>query len=242
MANQSLTLEKINNIIIHHHYQPIYNLINWRICGFEVLFRSASYENPLNAFEDANKIKKLFELDMYSLKKAVTNYFQIRSFQNGVKLYANIFPSTLVNPKFITFIEDVHFKKLFNSIVLEISETEMVEDIETLKNVTSLLKEKGVQFAIDDFGKGPDDFKKLIELKPNIVKLDRYFSKEIDRCEEKKELVKNIVKYCKKFNIKLILEGIETPTELATAKLLGIKFAQGYMLGEPEKSPVGWGR
>lgn len=239
MVAPSDSLAKINYMKFHHHYQPIYDLINWETCGFEVLFRSAGYDNPLNAFKDASNVSRLFELDTHSLKKAMTNYFQFRQIKNGAKLYANVFPSTLLNPKFIAFIQDEHFKKILSSIVLEISETEIIEDVESLKKVISLLKKTGVQIALDDFGKGPDDIKKLIELKPDIVKLDRYFSQKIDEIEEKQELVRNIVSYCKKFNIKLILEGIETPTELAIAKVLGIQFAQGYILGKPEGLSVG---
>lgn len=99
--------------------------------------------------------------------------------------------------------------------------------------VVHLLKDKGYAIAIDDFGKGESSLQTVIELEPDFVKLDRYYAVKLSASIKKQNEIQMLLKLCQQKNMKLILEGIEEPTDLAMAKLLGVHLGQGYLLGEP---------
>ena len=90
-----------------------------------------------------------------------------------------------------------------------------------------------IKSAVDDFGGGVSDFQKIIEISPNYIKLDRYFSKDLRSKTRKQSVVKFLVNYCIKYKMGLILEGLESNDEIALAKSLGVYYGQGFGLGKP---------
>jgi EAL domain-containing protein (putative c-di-GMP-specific phosphodiesterase class I) len=73
----------------------------------------------------------------------------------------------------------------------------------------------------------------ILELEPDFIKLDRLFSLDLSKSTSKQKMISLFVEYCKN-NTKLILEGIETPEDLAIAKCLGVDIGQGYVLDMPK--------
>lgn len=216
-----------------HAYQPIYSLSNFTVWGYEAFLRPAGYDGDIESiFLRAKEENILYLLDTRSIESTIEEFYGKAT--NHQKLFLNVFPSTLSNPYFPLYLYDLlnKFDRVARQIVLEINESEKIEDITLLeKNVTNLRKH-GVSFAIDDFGKGMDFIKKIIELEPEYVKLDRYFSIDLAKSKKKQNMIKQILKYFED-KTKIILEGIEEPEDLAMAKLLGIHLGQGYLLSEP---------
>lgn len=93
----------------------------------------------------------------------------------------------------------------------------------------------GVLIAIDDFGKGYSSFTSVIELNPDFVKLDKYFLEGLIKSEKKKYIIQTLLNYSEKFNTKLIVEGIEDEHILLYLQNIGIKYAQGFLLGKPHE-------
>lgn len=118
-------------------------------------------------------------------------------------------------------------------IILEINEKEPISDFQRIKKVLSSLKEVGIKFAIDDFGIGEGGFKRIIELQPSFLKLDKYFSTNLSQSLQKQEIIKEMVTYCKKFRIHLIVEGLDHEQDIFILKKLGVHFGQGFKLGRP---------
>lgn len=218
-----------------HHYQPIYNLKEDRITGYEVLLRSTDFSNPETVFFTAQQEKRLYELDSRSIHKAILTYQTAGFSKKEGHLFINIFPSTLLNNKFPSFIYNIMNDGLLTNqqIVFEISEREKISDVNLLKETLHHFKKLGFQFAIDDFGKGYADIEKIIELEPDYLKLDKYFSENLHSSKKKQVFIKNILRYCNHFNIELILEGLENSLDLSISKKLGIPLGQGYKLGRP---------
>lgn len=218
---------------IKHVYQPIYELSDFTILGYEAFIRPNDYKDNIeNVFIEAKKQNYLYELDTISIKNAVFTFFE-KEFTN-TKLFINVFPSTLINPSFIPFLEELmkQVDKPLNRIVLEINEAEEILDFNQLRKIITILKNKGIMFAIDDFGKGLISIKNVIELEPDIVKLDRFFSSNLFTSEKKQKMIRALVDYFDD-DVILILEGIEQPEELSIAKVLGISIGQGYLIGKP---------
>ncbi|MDF1884405.1 EAL domain-containing protein [Sulfurimonas sp. SAG-AH-194-C21] len=116
---------------------------------------------------------------------------------------------------------------------------EMLEDITTLDKGTTLaqlnsLREKGFQIAIDDFGAENSNMSRLLELKPDYLKIDGTFIKNIVSDENSAIIVESIVFLCKKSNIKMIAEYVHNKEVQEKVKDLGIEYSQGYYFGEPK--------
>ena len=230
----------IKNVIkqekFHHHYQPIINLANQVVEGFEGLLRSEEF-SPDEIFLHAQKKKQLYKLDSSSIEKAVKSYNAAGFFKNEGKLFLNVFPSTLLSSNFPSFIKNIMVSEGLNSeqIVLEINEGERINSFTNIKNVVVDLKQQGFLIAIDDFGKGPHDLKIIIELKPDYIKIDQYFTKDLQQATEKQEVITFLVNFCKKHHIKLILEGLEREEDIHIAGALGVAYGQGFGLSKPKK-------
>jgi EAL domain-containing protein (putative c-di-GMP-specific phosphodiesterase class I) len=223
---------KVNQF--YHHYQPIYDIQNGGVIGYESLFRTENLMNPEITFNHARKNKKLYELDSRSVHKALSTYINAGYFIKHENLFLNVFPSTLINPLFHALIYKIINENGISrqQIIFELNENELI-DFENLKSSIEKLRNLGYRIAIDDFGKGFTSIQSIIELKPDFVKLDKYFVEGLINSEPKKDIIKYLNHFCHKYNSNLIIEGVEDQTCLEFLKSLGVQFAQGYHLGEP---------
>ncbi len=219
----------------YHYFQPIYSLGSFERLGYEVLLRSNVYANPEIAFLEAKKAKKLYELDSRSIHKALCTYHSAGQSKNGETLFLNVFPSTILHNNFPIFLKRIITENYLTSqqIVLEISESEVIDDFCIFKSRILELKKLGFLIAIDDIGRGYANFQSIIELDPDYLKLDRYLAKDLHLSKQKQNLITFLHSYCERENKHLILEGLEDDNELSVAKTLGIPYGQGYLLGKP---------
>lgn len=219
-----------------HFYQPIVNIEHNKIIGYEGLMRSANHSNPEQIFLQAKKEKRLVELDSRSIQKAAKAYQKAGySLQDG-RLFLNVFPTTLLDSNFLIFTKEIMLDdpKHCQHIVFEISELEDIHDQTRLIERIKELKELGFKFAIDDVGKGYSDFQTIIEMEPDYLKVDRYFSQQLSQFPKKQSFIQLVNEYSQRNGCELILEGLETVEDLEVARQLGVKYAQGYLLGRPE--------
>ncbi|SFA49711.1 EAL domain, c-di-GMP-specific phosphodiesterase class I (or its enzymatically inactive variant) [Parageobacillus thermantarcticus] len=224
---------------LEHVYQPLWNLENWNILGYEALIRVAngSIENVESLFRKAREEGYLYEFDTASIKNAVSHF--PFSQLNKKLLFLNIYPSTILHGRFRCFLDELtsKFPETSGQIVFELNETKEEDEIwevAELKEKIQMIKSYGFYIAIDDVGRGASTLQKIIEFQPSYIKLDRYFAKDLAINEEKQQIVTLLANYCRRKMV-LILEGIETEVDLAQAKLLRVPAAQGYLLGKPEK-------
>ncbi|MHB1393765.1 MAG: EAL domain-containing protein [Clostridia bacterium] len=212
---------------ITHWFQPIYHLKNNNIIGYEALLRDASQlqVSPVDIFIEADKNGHRNILDLISIKTA------LESFKDESNLlFLNIFPSTLLERDFLSW-WDIHVPSLL-PVVLELLENEPIRNWEVLKKVTKELQTRGVKIAVDDMGGGYSFFQQWIELDPDYIKLDRYFAENLSASSRKQETVRSLVDLLSD-TTEIIIEGIEKEEDLNIAELLGIPYAQGFLLGRP---------
>lgn len=223
------SMQMINSLQLTHWYQPIFQLETGNILGYEALLRNnrPSLElTPMDIFEQAERKNCRTALDCQLLFKAMNS---MRDTDHS-RLFLNIFPSTLLEPWFLSC-WNTH-AIVFSSVVLEISESEPVHDWKTLKAIINKLQDKGVKIALDDMGAGYSFFRHWVELKPDYIKLDRYYAVDLAKNPLKQQILESLINL---FNIttEVILEGIDTVEDLKMAKLLGVPYAQGFLLGRP---------
>jgi diguanylate cyclase (GGDEF)-like protein len=123
-------------------------------------------------------------------------------------------------------------------LVLEITEHERVADMDHLAEVVQQARAAGVSLALDDFGDGRSSLRLWSQLKPEIVKIDKYFTKDISAHGDKLKTIQALQQIASVFGSELVAEGIETADDLRVLRDLGIHYGQGYFLGHPDRQPV----
>ncbi|AMX83625.1 diguanylate phosphodiesterase [Geobacillus subterraneus] len=236
-----MTFVSVRHVIgkqqFEHVYQPLWDLMNWSIFGYESLLRVNGVKNIEHLFQKARDEGCLHELDLASLEGSISQ-FPFWERKRGL-LFVNLYPSTMLHRGFAQLLKKLveRFPHIENRIVFELNETEEGDDLwkdGKLNATVKLIREYGFYIAIDDVGKGASTLQKIIELQPDYVKLDRYFAQGLAADVEKQKMVSLLVNYCSPKMV-LVLEGIEKETDLAQAKLLRVPAAQGYLLGKPDR-------
>jgi EAL domain-containing protein (putative c-di-GMP-specific phosphodiesterase class I) len=87
--------------------------------------------------------------------------------------------------------------------------------------------------VIDDFGAGYSNLKRIVDLEPQIVKLDLAFTRDLDRLPRQRMLVEHVVNLCVQLGAQVVAEGIETIDELKATIDCGVHYGQGYLLARP---------
>jgi EAL domain-containing protein (putative c-di-GMP-specific phosphodiesterase class I) len=120
---------------------------------------------------------------------------------------------------------------------LEITESVPLDYNAQCHGVLAEIRRKGVSLAIDDFGAGYSNVLYILELEPEIVKLDRRLTVGLETESRQGALVRGLVDLCHSMGARVIAEGIETVAEFKAVTELGVEFGQGFLLGRPSNPP-----
>jgi PAS domain S-box-containing protein len=217
--------------------QPIADLTSGRIAGVEALTRFADGRPPDLWFRDAAETGLGLALDRLAFDHALTAFPRIpgRCF-----LSVNATPELLNDP---TFHEDLMSRGLpYDRLVIEITEHERVSSYEDLALALTPLRERGVRLAVDDTGAGYASLNHVLQLRPDIIKLDRSLVSHVPIDPARRALVTALVLLALELGSSVTAEGIETPLELSTLANLGVDHAQGYLLSAPTTKSADWDR
>ena len=122
-------------------------------------------------------------------------------------------------------------------IVLEISEHDAIEDYAAFRRAAAAIG-TDTRLAVDDAGAGYASFRHILELRPDLVKLDVGLVRGVDTDHVRQALVAGIVYFSERSGCRLVAEGIERESERAILEQLGVHFGQGYLLPRPPFSPM----
>ncbi len=122
-------------------------------------------------------------------------------------------------------------------LVLEITEHERVTDMPQLRQAIKAVHACGARLALDDFGDGRSSLRLWSEVKPDFVKIDKYFIRDISDHPENLQMLQAIKGIADVFGTQLIAEGIETRDDLRALRDLDIPLGQGWLLGRPAMAP-----
>jgi EAL domain-containing protein (putative c-di-GMP-specific phosphodiesterase class I) len=231
-ARQAVT-ERLREVMDKRQYttvfQPIFNILENRVVGFEALarFQSTPYRPPNEWFDDAATVGLLEELECTMRRDALGH---LEKLAPNTYLSLNVTPLTVLGQGFA----DSFSSFPLNRLVLEITEHDCVEDYEKIVQALEPLRQKGVRLAVDDAGAGYASFRHILKLKPDIIKLDRSLIQHIDSSSDHRTLAIALVQFSQNVGSQVIAEGVETPEELSALRNLGVKLAQGHLLGQPQ--------
>ena len=121
-------------------------------------------------------------------------------------------------------------------VVLELTEHDSIPDYELFQQTVNHLRANGVRLAVDDAGAGFASFRHILNLHPDIIKLDIALTRGIDDDPARRALGSALLTFgLDAYNASIVAEGIETEAEFKTLRGLGCRFGQGYYLGRPGK-------
>ncbi len=225
----------------HHEYQPLRRLSDLSEFGYEALLRGSTRLDPGKLFQSALEQGQLYFLDTWSIAGALSGFLRSEAAGDESKLlFVNIFPSTLVADGFPSFIESMCtlFPSLIGRVAFEINETISEGEIwnaSLFRDRIAAIRDKGNLIALDDVGEGTASFRKIVEIAPDIIKIDRFFSIGLSDCLKKQQVMRLFVDFCAGTGSTLVLEGIEREEDLDCAVRLGVPVGQGFHLGRPSR-------
>lgn len=158
---------------------------------------------------------------------------------NGVSISFNVSPEVVTTGRLAQVLDP----RFADRTVVEITEHARVPDYGILREHLAPLKAAGVLIAVDDAGAGYSGLQHIIQLSPDIIKLDMSLTRAVDSDPARRALSSAMVFYARETGSRIVAEGIETVAELDTLKLLGANAGQGYLLGRPgplEALPPSW--
>ncbi len=225
----------INDECINVCFQPIYFLKPVRLLGLEMLSRpqtSTPMFNPEIFFKTALKYGVYYEVEMIGWRKGLKIVSE--SFDNGQKLFLNCDPYLVESDKFKT-VKDTFslFGVTTNDIFLEITERSAVIAFEVFYEKLREYRQDGFKIAVDDLGAGYSSLESIIEIRPEVIKLDRHIVNGVCGDPYKNSIVKMFVSFCKENGIICVAEGIETKQDFEALIELGVDAGQGYYLCRP---------
>jgi EAL domain-containing protein (putative c-di-GMP-specific phosphodiesterase class I) len=206
-------------------FQPIVELASGRTVGYEALTRFSDGRRPDHWFADAAMAGIGVQLEIATMAAAQ---------DAAAFLPADAYLSLNVSPALATaFLPLVAtLETSTRDTVLEITEQVPVESYANLRIVLDHLRGQ-VRIAVDDAGAGYAGLRHILEIRPQIVKLDIALVRGVDADPARRALISSMVAFATETNCALVAEGVETEAELATLRGLGVTHGQGYLFGRP---------
>lgn len=212
-------------------FQPVVRLTDMTVLGYEALSRFPTGTGTPDVW--LNKASELglgIALEMEALRSALDHLARI---PEPLSLAVNLSPEALSAP----VLEDVLRGYDTSRLVLEITEHSTVEDYGLLRHRVLALQKQGLRLAIDDAGAGFASLRHILNLTPDIIKLDISLTRGVDQDTRRQVLVSAILTFAQGTSTHVVVEGIETQGELAALQALGVESGQGYFLGRPDALP-----
>lgn len=221
---------------VQPHFQPIVNLRDNSVVGFECLARWTDPElGPVSPgvfiplAEQAGFIDSLTQL---LFRKALEC---ARSWPEEVFLSFNLSSVQLIDATTSLMILSIISKMDFDPrrIELEITETAMMSDPDSAERIINELRAAGIRISLDDFGTGQSSLGRLRDFRFDKVKIDRAFVSAIDDDKQSEHIIRAILTMCEGLELSVIAEGIETIGQAHKLVDLGCLIGQGFHFGKP---------
>lgn len=214
-------------------FQPVADLTTGDVVGAEALarFHCEPHRPPNEWFAEADQIGRGVDLELAAIAAALD---QLDRLPADAFLAVNASPGTAATPELDALLAHHPAER----VVLELTEHSPVGDYDTLMAALEGLRRRGARIAVDDTGAGYAGFQHLLQLRPDILKLDTTLTRGIDTDPVRRSLAAALVTFATEVGATIIAEGIELTSELTTLQHLGIPWGQGYHLAHPGPLPL----
>ena len=222
--------------LVRSVYQPVVDIVDRRVIGFEALTRvgSGRFENVETLFKAAEAADALWSLERLCRRKALEGVPVLESDQ---LLFLNIEPDSahdphLTGPQFLDGLEAAGLSP--RQVVLELTEHSAVRDFVAFRRTLEQFRALGFRLAMDDVGSGYAGLKAIAEIAPDFIKADMHLVRGLHASPIKRELIDTMQRFSEGTGITLVAEGVESSDELAALVDVGVRCAQGFLFARPD--------
>lgn len=224
------------------YFQPLYSINDGDLVGVETLLR---WQHPqfgllepqqfIDLAEETDLIIPIGEWVFENACKTLASW-QARGVDVG-DFSINVSPSQLKRKNFVPWALSrvEHYKIDPKQLVLEITESALMEDVDHSLDVLTEIKRAGIHIAVDDFGTGYSSLSYLRRFPIDILKIDREFVRDIVSEPNELPLIHGVISIAKSLRMKVVAEGVETPEQLEFLSEHGCDVVQGFLLSKPLK-------
>lgn len=220
-------------------YQPLVDARTKKVVRLETLIRwkhsKRGIISPVDFIPFAEESKLIIPIGKWILKNA---FKQLKEWQDSgfedFRLLVNASIVQLQEPDFTDIISKVLLETGISPkyIELEITESVLIDSVDTVLNNLTLLRNQGIKVSIDDFGTGYNSLKYIQKFDVDCIKIDRTFVSNIND-EINKTIINHIISLGHNINAEIIAEGVETKEQYEYLKEQGCDIIQGYYFSKP---------
>lgn len=233
-------LAAIRNRELKVYYQPKYDATTNRLKSAEALVRWVQEDGtvvlPAQFLSSMEQSDAITILDWYMVEEVCS--FLERMREENIKLYpvsVNFSRWHLHEqdmPQRLSDILDAHQLE-HRLIVVEITESAMINEEERMRELVASLHEKGFEFSIDDFGSGLSSLSMVADTYPDEIKIDRSLLRK--NCEDEREriILESIFLFANRLNMRTVAEGVETKEQLGFLRTCNCNLIQGFYFDQP---------
>jgi diguanylate cyclase (GGDEF)-like protein/PAS domain S-box-containing protein len=224
------------------HYQPTLSLTTGEIKGFEALAR---WKHPRRGFvppaefiplaEQSGLIRRIGRFGLNEACRQLADWRRAFPEHEQLTVSVNISGRHLEDPSLIDDVQDALAESSLDParLVLEMTESVLMDHTEENVDLLARLKELGVGLAIDDFGTGYSSLSYLHRFPADAIKIDRSFVERLGGSESDAEVLRTIVQLCHSLRMVTVAEGVETAEQALALRLMGCELAQGFHFHRP---------
>jgi diguanylate cyclase (GGDEF)-like protein len=207
-------------------FQPIFDLRSDAVVGYEALSRFPGREH--RRVDEWFSLARARGFGPALEARAVQLALSTDGRPRGTFLTVNVSPFVLGS----TAVRAA-FDRDLRGVVVELTE-DTLGDVAELEQAADYLRARGALLAMDDTGAGYAGLSRLVQVRPELIKLDRHLVAGLHLHAEKKALIRGLSAFAEETGALVCAEGVESPAELATLTDLGVQLAQGFLLARPE--------
>jgi EAL domain-containing protein (putative c-di-GMP-specific phosphodiesterase class I)/GGDEF domain-containing protein len=235
----------LQNKSLYPVFQPIVKLDDGSVYAHEALIRGpqgTALHTPDALLRAADEEGLGYAFETACVRATLRSWGRM---QTVGRLFVNVSAEALITAYegrgkqgLLEWIQDFHVTP--RMLVLEITEHERVDNMDRLAEVVQEVRAAGLALALDDFGDGRSSLRLWSQIKPEVVKIDKYFTRNISAHGDKLKTIQALQHIATIFGTALVAEGIETAEDLRVLRDVGIEYGQGYFLGRPDAVPLQW--
>jgi EAL domain-containing protein (putative c-di-GMP-specific phosphodiesterase class I)/CRP-like cAMP-binding protein len=211
-------------------FQPIVSCSAGDVVAFEALLRSGDdlLPSPLAVLRAAERLRRVHDVGRIIRDKVAA--VAARSSKAPI-LCINVHRQDLLDPHLLD--PKSPLSAIASRVVLEVTERTPLDELSDLRARLGALRSLGYRFALDNLGAGHAGVATLVQLEPDLAKLDLSLIRGLSEDAEKQQLVRDMLELCRDMNVQVVCEGVETPRELDALLAMGADLMQGYLFAKP---------